>query len=152
MEIKINVLNKYPSVEGSPVIVCGNSDYTIDFLFDSEWIASAAKTARFVYVQDGEVKYTDVVFTGTTVDVPVLSNTKEVLIGVYEGDLHTTAPVRIPCKKSIRCGTGAPEDPTPSQYDQIIELLNAGGGPGATLDEIVEAVLQKLPTWEGGSY
>lgn len=84
----------------------------------------------------GEVKYADVVFTGDTVDVPVMANIREVRVGVFEGDLRTTTPAVIPCKLSIRCSTGAPADPTPSQYDQIMELLSnlpAGGG-GTSID------------------
>lgn len=130
MNIDISIDNKYAAAVGAPTIVCGNSDYTITFTFDNEWEGQNTKTARFVYVQDGKVKYTDVVFTGNTVAVPILANTKEVRVGVFAGDLRTTAPARIPCELSIRCGTGAPEDPTPSQYDQIMALLNAGGGGG----------------------
>jgi lysophospholipase L1-like esterase len=128
MNIGIEIENKHAAAMGSPSIVCGNSDYTITFTFDAEWNSINTKTARFVFVQNGAVKYTDVVFTGNTVAVPILANTKEVRVGVYAGDLQTTAPARIPCEPSIRCGTGAPADPTPNQYDQIMELLKAGGG------------------------
>jgi hypothetical protein len=130
MNIKINIENKHALVDGTPIIVCGNSDYTIQFTFDAEWETLDAKTARFVYVQNGKITYTDVVFTGEIAAVPILANTREVRVGVFAGDLHTTVPARIPCELSIRCGTGAPADPTPSQYDQIMELLNAGGGAG----------------------
>lgn len=125
MNISINVTNKIASVVGSPVIVCGNSDYALDITFDSEWEGQTAKTARFVYVKDGEVKCADVVFSGITANVPKLMGTKEVYIGIYAGDLKTTTPARVPCQQSIRCMEGAPEDPTPSQYDQIIALLNS---------------------------
>ena len=130
MELKINIVKKHPTIEGAPVIVCGNSGYTVRFTFDAEWDGLEVKTARFVYVQNGMVRYQDIVFSGDTASVPVMSNTKVVLIGVYAGNLRTSAPARVPCVKSIRCGTGAPADPTPSQYDQIMELLNAGGGVG----------------------
>lgn len=128
MIIDINIEDKRAAAVGAPTIVCGNSGYTIKFTFDDEWKLLSAKTARFVYVQDGKVKYIDVVFTGFTVAVPVMANTKEVQVGVFAGNLQTTTPARIPCEPSIRCGTGAPADPTPSQYDQIMELLKAGGG------------------------
>lgn len=121
--INITITDKRPTVEGSPVIVCGNSDYTLSFSFDGAWSNTSAKTARFVYIQDGEVKYQDVVFTGTTANVPTLSNIKDVRVGVYAGNLQTSTPAVIPCEYSIRCGTAAPSDPTPSQYDQILALL-----------------------------
>lgn len=146
MVININVTNKHAAVVGSPVIVCGNSGYSVAFAFDSEWDTASTKTARFVYIQDGAVKYTDVVFTGTAVEAPILANTKEVRVGVFAGNLQTSTPAVIPCELSIRCGTGAPVDPTPSQYDQIIALLNQGGGggggggaPGATFTPSVDA-------------
>lgn len=145
MELQINIDNKYATAVGAPIIVCGNSDYTVKFTFDAEWETLNAKTARFVYVQNGAVQYQDVVFTGDTVSVPVMSNTKEVLIGVYAGNLCTSSPARVPCEPSIRCGTGAPADPTPSQYDQIMELLNAGGGVGGEgTPNAVQYVPQKL--------
>lgn len=122
-DINISITNKRPTVEGSPVIVCGNSDYQLRFSFDGEWSDTSAKTARFVYIQDGEVRYQDVAFTGATVAVPVLAGIKEVRVGVYAGNLQTSTPAVIPCEYSIRCGTAAPSDPTPSQYDQILDLL-----------------------------
>ena len=103
MDIKISIANKRPTVIGTPVIVCGNSDYTITFTFDSEWSTAAQKTARFVYVKAGTIKFQDVNFTGSTVAVPVLSGTTEVQVGVYAGDLRTTTPARIPCEYSILC-------------------------------------------------
>ena len=131
MVIKINVTNKRAVLVGSPVIVCGNSGYTLEFTFDAEWSAESVRTARFVYVRDGSVQYQDVVFSGTTAQVPILANIKEVRVGVFAGDLHTSTPALIPCEKSIRCGTGAPEDPTPSQYDQIMALLSEDVVPHA---------------------
>lgn len=130
MIIQINVTDKRATPVGSPTIVCGNGDYQAVFDFDAEWTGLTAKTARFVYVRDGVVQHQDVVFEGNTAAVPVLANIKEVRVGVFAGDLRTSTPALIPCELSIRCGTGAPEDPTPSQYDQIMALLAAGGGGG----------------------
>lgn len=124
MVININVTDKHASVVGAPIIVCGNSDYKIHFTFDEEWENRDPKTARFVYRRDGAVRYIDIVFTGDTVTAPVLFNTKAVQVGVFAGDLQTSTPARIPCELSVRCGTGAPHDPTPDQYDQIMALLN----------------------------
>lgn len=86
------------------VIVCGNSDYTVTFAFDSEWDAETERTARFVYYKDGLSLYQDVAFTGDAVAVPVLSNISYVLVGVYAGNLHTTTPAKVLCDRSILCG------------------------------------------------
>lgn len=84
-------------------IVCGNSDYTIDFTFDDEWKDLAEKTARFVWTAHGEQKFTDIKFTGRTVKVPILSGIDKVRVGVFGGNLHATTPVYIPCDRSVRC-------------------------------------------------
>lgn len=131
MTIDISIVNKRAEVVGAPVIVCGNSDYVLRFVFDDEWSGQDPKTARFVYIQDGAVKYNDVVFEGDTAAVPVLSNTKEVRVGVFVGSLRTSVPAVIPCELSIRCISAKATEPTPSQYDQIMELLNTMSTPGA---------------------
>ena len=128
MNIKVDIVDKHATTLGAPVIICGNSDYSITFTFDEEWAEHDTKTARFAYVRAGVLQYTDVIFTGDTVDVPVLAEITEVRVGVFAGDLRTSTPARIPCEYSIRCGTGAPVEPTPDVYDQIMALLNAGGG------------------------
>ncbi len=133
MVIRINITDKRATPIGSPVIVCGNGDYQVVFDFDAEWSELSAKTARFVYVRGGVVQYQDVAFAGNTAEVPALADITEVRVGVFAGDLYTSTPALIPCELSIRCGTGAPDDPTPSQYDQIMALLASGalkGDPG----------------------
>ena len=125
MTIVISISNKRPTVTGTPIIVCGNSDYSIGFSFDAEWANAGVKTARFVYVKAGAVQHQDVVFTGNTVQVPVLSDIREVYVGVYAGDLQTTTPARIPCDRSILCGGGVHEEPPEDVYNQIMQLLNS---------------------------
>ena len=142
--INISVENKRALTLGTPVIVCGNSDYQIEFTFDEEWSGLPVKTVRFTYVKDGKIRYTDIVMDGATVNVPVMTNVREVLVGVFAGDLVTTTPARVPCDLSIRCGTGAVDDPTPSQYDQIMALLNNGGGGGGGTPNAVQYVEQEL--------
>lgn len=143
--ISINIKDKIATVEGSPVIVCGNSDYMIRFAFDDEWADKTTKTARFVYLVLGQKQYQDVVFTGDTVSVPVLANTDEVAVGVFAGELSTTTPALIPCKRSIRCGTGAPVDPTPDQYDQIMAAM-AGLAPRDEWIDIADITTEDATT------
>ena len=104
-ELRIQITEKAASAVGNPHIVCGNSDYTVSFTFDSEWDACTAKTARFSYLRSGQRVCADVLFEGDSVSVPVLSNTDEVEIGVYAGDLHTSTPARIPCARCITDGS-----------------------------------------------
>ena len=98
--LNITVADKvatYRSRDG--YIVCGNSDYVIQFAFDSDWDAHTEKTARFVL--NGQ--FVDVDFTGTECSVPIITNVSQVEVGVYAGDLCTTTPAIIECKKSILC-------------------------------------------------
>lgn len=135
MSIRIQVRNKVAvNLTPEEVIVCGNSGYEVEFSFDEEWASEAVKTARFVYRKGGQNYFDDVVFTGTTVEAPVLSGINNVLVGVYAGDLITTTPAVVECDKSILCGSGTHKEPTPDVYNQLIELINAvgvGGGGAA---------------------
>lgn len=85
------------------VIICGNSGYTVAFEFDSEWTSKTDRTARFVYIKDGRSVYQDVEFTGDTVQVPVVSGIEYVQVGVFAGDLQTTTPAKVLCRRSILC-------------------------------------------------
>ena len=121
--INVNIQNKFATTVGSPVVVCGNSDYEIVFDFDAEWGAYPTKTARFVWNN----QHTDVVFTGSVCPAPVIENAHFFTVGVFAGNLRTTAPARITTQKSILCGSGSPAAPTDDVYNQIMALLNKGG-------------------------
>lgn len=136
--MNITVRNKIATKTDNVAYVCGNSDYVINFDFDSEWDAYDTKTARFA--RDGQ--YTDVVFTGNQCNVPIITNTYAFHVGVFAGDLHTTTAARVPCRKSILCGSGAPANPTPDVYDQLMELIKGLGGVDP--DDIAKAVADYL--------
>ena len=124
-EITVTVADKIARTQAAPVIVCGNSDYTVRFVFDDEWAPYTAKTARFSFVLDGTRRYYDVLFSGDSVAVPVLSGIYEVEIGVYAGDIHTTTPARVPCARAITDGAGSHAEPPADLYDQLLEYLAA---------------------------
>lgn len=123
MNINVNITNKHCAVQGAPVIVCGNSDYTMTFTFDAEWDNAGEKTARFSYIRDGVRRYQDVKLEGNTVAVPPVYGTKGLQVGVYSGDLVTSTPGRIPCEKSIVCGTVDPEDMYPGPAKELRDEL-----------------------------
>ena len=113
-----NKVAKYRALDGD--IVCGNSGYKIEFAFDNEWDAFPTKTARFVW----NGAFTDVVFTGDTCDVPIITNATLCEVGVFAGELVTTTPAKIGCVKSILCGGGVPAPPSDDVYSQIMQRLN----------------------------
>lgn len=133
-EIKIDIANKVAAQIGTAVIVCGNDDYKITFTFDNEWGAYQEKTARFRFINaEGKKEYIDVLFSGSTCAVPILSNIDTVSVGVYAGDLQTTTGADIKCQRSILCGQGTKhEAPDPDVYNQILEAcsqkLGSNGG------------------------
>ena len=113
MLLHIDVVNKvatYRKRDGD--IVCGNNDYQIKFSFDSEWDAHTTKTARFIW----NGSYTDVEFTGDTCDVPIITNTTEVTVGVFAGELTTTTPAEIGCQRSILCLAAKPGEEAERNY------------------------------------
>ena len=137
-EINIMIKNKIATKSNNVTYICDNSDYVINFDFDDEWDAYDTKTARFAY--GGQ--YTDIIFVGNRCNVPVITNTYAFHIGVFAGDLHTTTPVRVPCRKSILSSASIHVDPTPDVYDQLMELIKGLGGVDP--DDIAKAVADYL--------
>ena len=108
-EIGIVVTEKIATVNGTPLIVCDNSDYTIKFTFDTEWAKADNKIARFSFLKNGLNRYIDVPIENDTCNVPILSDIEAVAVGAYAGNLQTTTGAVIKCKKSILSG-GYKED------------------------------------------
>lgn len=153
MKINIIVEGKIATVVGSPVIVCGNSDYVIGFEFDKEWDEFEYKTARFRFWKNGVQKMQEVAFKGNECIVPKLTNIDEVKVGVYAGDLYTTVPAKIVCERSILCGDPTHEDPPKDVYNQLMELIATGGGTGgAGLPLVGEEDEGKVLTVVGGKW
>lgn len=86
-------------------IVCGNSDYRIKFAFDTDWEEHTARKARFIW--NGQHKDVDI-DEDNFAEVPVLTNTKQLIVGVYAEGISTTAVV-IPCVLSVLCKGSANE-------------------------------------------
>lgn len=110
-------------------IVCGNDNYEINFIFDEEWAEYEEKTVYFIA---NGVTLPPVVIQGNKCDVPALSNTTMLSVGVSAGDIRTTTDAVVSCRKSIRCKCGAPVAPTPEVYDQIMQMINDGKIKGET--------------------
>lgn len=138
--INITIRDKIAQAEGSPEIICGNSGYTAVFDFDSEWSAYTAKTARFRFYRNGIMQRYDVLFTGSTVEIPVLNDIYEVEIGVYAGNIETSTGARIPCARSITDGDAVHDPPSPDVYNQLMEYLAGIQSGGAQVGNAVPAL------------
>ena len=134
--IEISVQNRVAWQTNSMDYICGNGDFVVGFVFDGEWDKYETKTARFIY--NGE--HADIVFIGTECEIPKIIGAKRMEVGVYAGEMYTTTPALVQCRKSILCDSGAPADPTPDVYAQIMERLDNG----VSSEQIAKAVADYL--------
>ena len=129
--ITIQIANKIATCMTALPIVCGNSDYLVDFIFDEEWNEHSVKTARFK-VND---TYIDKVFEGNVCEIPIITNAKIVWIGVFAGDLSTSTPALVQCRPSILDGEEIPAPPREDVYAQIIELCEDAKRTAESIEE-----------------
>lgn len=137
-DINITVAHKV-AVSDTQSIVCDNSDYTVHWTLDDEWSAYDTKTMRTIYM-DGT--YEDKVFSGDTIALPVVTVPGVVQIGLFAGDIRTSRVAILRALPSVRSAAGAPVDPTPDVYDQLMELIKGLGGVDP--DDIAKAVADYL--------
>lgn len=124
MDINISVKNKTAEAQEQE-IVCGNSDYTVNFALDGEWDEYETKTMRVDFLNG---THRDVIFTGNTCEMPVVRDRRRIAIGLYAGDIHTTTPAFIRCRKCITDMSGLQPEPEENVYDQLMERFNAIDG------------------------
>lgn len=143
-EINISVSEKTARISDTPIIVCGNSDYTIAFSFDEEWESESEKTARFTCFRNGAALIEDVQFSDNRAHVPIICDTDEITVGVFAGNICTSTPARIPCARCITDGDAVRDPPAVDIYNQLMERLAElrGGEPGGKA---------RLRTW-GSAY
>lgn len=128
--LHVDIKNKIATGDGQ-IVVCENSDYVVKFTFDAEWDEYQAKTMRVVF-SNGE--YYEVVFNGDECALPMIQNRGYFIIGVYAGELHTTAGAHFDCKKSILSDSTTHVDPPEDIYNQIMDAINSGMLKGETGD------------------
>lgn len=137
-DINITVAHKV-AVSDTQSIVCDNSDYTVHWTLDEDWSAYDTKTMRTIYM-DGT--FEDKVFNGDTIALPVCTVPGVVQIGLFAGDIRTSRVAIMRALPSVRSAAGAPADPTPDVYDQLMELIKGLGG--ADPEAIKTAVAEYL--------
>lgn len=135
--IQITIRDKIASAAGAPAIICGNSDYTVQFDLDEEWTPYAVKTARFNYTRDGIRLHQDVLLTGNSCTAPVMHDVHEVGIGLYAGALHTSTPARIPCERSATDDAALHPYPMPDIYDQLLHYLTTPVEEPFTVSDVI---------------
>ena len=141
--LPIAIRNKQAVYTGSVPYVCSNSDYEVVFTFDAEWEEHPQKTVRFC--AGGQC--VERIITGNTCPVPVLDEGAFMQVGVYAGNLQTSTAAMIRMCGSIRSIGGAPAEPEPSVYDQIMEMLESmdiSGSGGVSAEKLKTAVEEAL--------
>lgn len=138
-DISITVTDKRPVCTAGKTVVCDNSDYIVHWDLDAEWSAYDSKTMRVIYMDS---TYADIVFSGDSVALPPVPVPGCVQIGLYAGDIHTSRMALLRALSSVRSASGAPANPTPDVYDQLMELIKGLGGVDP--DDIAKAVADYL--------
>lgn len=118
-DINITVAHKV-AVSDTQSIVCDNSDYIVHWTLDGEWGAYDTKTMRVIYM-DGT--FTDTVFSGDVIALPVCTVPGVVQIGLFAGDIRASRMAILRALPSVRSAAGAPKDPPESVYDQLMERM-----------------------------
>lgn len=120
--IVIKVVDKVPIVVSGPqYVVCDNSDYTVVWQLDEEWVQFESRTMQVNY-KDGT--YERVLFTGNTCALPALPVPGPVHVGLFAGDIHTTRPARLLAVRSATTDSGEERDSMPNGYAQAIKALD----------------------------
>jgi len=122
-ECIVAVRDKIAQVQGNPVIVCGNSDYTVSFDLDSEWDGISDITAQVAYMQNGRMIRENVPVNGGVCSLPVISGAAEILVGVYGGSIRTAAPAVIPCLPCVTDIHGTLKMRRQDAYDEMMEVI-----------------------------
>lgn len=133
----LNLMVNDKRADGTGVIVCGNSDYTITWALDAEWLEYDTKTMR-VCLADGT--YIDTVFSGRVCPVPVLTVPGWVSIGLFAGNIRTSTPATLISVEAITTAAGTPADPPEDVYNQLMERLNSMGA-GLTDENALQALM-----------
>lgn len=122
-ELECTVRNRRITTSGDPVIICGNSDYTVQFDLDSEWDDIENISAQFWYLRDGLPVTETAPVTNGTCRIPVLRGTWEVLVGISGGNIRTAAPARILCIPCVTDLCGTEKQPVRDLYNEAMEAI-----------------------------
>lgn len=144
--IHINVKNRVATANGDSRIINGNSDYSIEFDFDSEWADLNNKIGIFAYNDAAAHKwaYQPVMFSGNTCAVPILRDIHCVYVGVTAGNVRVTTPAKVQCRLSISDYADTEEPPSADIWGQILAKLDE---LQTEIDEIKAGGVGGTPDW-----
>lgn len=126
-EITVNVRDKTAYTEGTPEIVNGNSDYTVNFDFDAAWDGAENLTAHIRYLRNGLPEHDALPITDGACVLPAVYGTDAVQIGVSGGSIRTSVPAEIPCIPCANDFGGTEKQPAHDVYNEIMEVIADAG-------------------------
>ena len=141
-EIRIEIRNKTPTIiSETRCIVANNTDYTIHFSFDEDWL-STSKTVFFV-LDDGYA-FAPAETVNNFVNVPKIltKRMRHMFVGVQQGNVKTTLPCSIGVHPSIASMIDdSAVQPDESMWESVLKRLErlekyGGGGSGGVAYEI----------------
>lgn len=144
--IQISVRDKIATQTDGTVIINGNSDYNIEFDFDTEWADLNNKIGIFAYNDAAAHKwaYQTVMFSGNTCAVPILRDIHCVYVGVTAGNVRVTTPAKVQCRLSISDYADTEEPPSADIWGQILAKLDE---LQTEIDEIKAGGVGGTPDW-----
>ena len=153
-DITIRVRDKIAQPVGDPTIVCGNDGYSVVLDLDEEWDDYEIKTMRVAWTDtfSGQPRHIDVPYILNFAELPAIADAYVVQIGVYAGNIKTSTPARVPCVRCITDGGTYHEDPEPSTYAALLELLRSLGGGGATVGDATFWIPDAINIGSVGAY
>lgn len=125
-------------VEG-PIVVCGNSDYSVKFYFDSEWDSSGQKIIAIDYRQRGHLRRWEGELDGDTIELPTFHETDALSINILSESVETDVPAIIPCAKCATDWFDSPAEERHDVYCEIMEMLANHGAPIVLEYELADA-------------
>ena len=99
--INVTVRNRIATAQRWQCIICGNSDYIVDFDLDDEWNDMPNKVAVFVTNTRGNIRHERVLFDGSTCGIPVLRGVNIVDIG-HMSSANPASLTTQDCRKSLK--------------------------------------------------
>ena len=123
--IVIEIVDKVATCLTKKPLVCGNSKYKVEFVFDEEWDEHPIKTAVF-NVNGTRIEK---VFEGNVCKFPVIQNALVATVGVFagtidDGTLSTSTSALVRCKSCATDGGNIPAPPPDDVYNQIVGICS----------------------------
>ena len=122
--IEVKVINRRITVPDTPMIVCGNSDYTLHADLDSEWDGVENISAQFRYLRDGLPVTETAPVTNGACSIPAIRGACAVEIGISGGNIRTAAPAVVACMPCCTDLRGTEKTPVRDVYNEIMEIIN----------------------------